>query len=87
MALQRLEASGADFALMASNTPHHRFASITKGVNIPVISIYDAVAKECARMGAGEVLILGTSLTMSSLRLRQEFAKQGVVAFSPSDEE
>jgi aspartate racemase len=24
-ALQRLEASGAEFAVMASNTPHHRF--------------------------------------------------------------
>jgi hypothetical protein len=30
-ALQRLESSGADFALMASNTPHHRFASIVRG--------------------------------------------------------
>jgi aspartate racemase len=28
-ALLRLEASGAEFALMAANTPHHRFAAIT----------------------------------------------------------
>ncbi len=87
VALQRLEASGAEFALIASNTPHHRLASITSGMNLPVISIYDAVAAECARMGAGEVLILGTSLTMSSLRLREEFANRGVLAFSPPYEE
>jgi aspartate/glutamate racemase len=36
-ALERLEASGADFALMASNTPHHRFASIVRGIRIPVL--------------------------------------------------
>jgi len=52
-ALQCLEASGADFALMASNTPHHRFASIVRGIGIPVISIFDVVAKESARIISG----------------------------------
>jgi hypothetical protein len=33
-ALRRLEASGAEFALMAS-TPHHRYASIVRGIGIP----------------------------------------------------
>ena len=65
-ALKRLEASGADFALIASNSPHHRFAEIVRGVGIPVISILEAVAKESARFGASEVLILGTAQTMKS---------------------
>ena len=85
-ALQRLEASGVDFALMASNTPHHRFASIVRGIRIPVISILDAVAKESARIGAGEVLILGTALTMRSPKFREGFAKYGVKATGPHDE-
>jgi aspartate racemase len=85
-ALQRLEASGADFALMASNTPHHRFATIVLGIRIPVISILDAVAKESARIGAGEVLILGTALTMRSPRFREGFAKYGIEAAGPRDE-
>ncbi len=29
-ALQRLEASGVDFAIIASNTPHNRFETITR---------------------------------------------------------
>jgi hypothetical protein len=37
-ALHRLEASGVDFALIASNTPHHRFASIVRGIGIPVLA-------------------------------------------------
>jgi len=85
-ALQRLEASGADFALMASNTPHHRFASIVSGIRMPVISIFEVVAKESARMGAREVLILGTALTMRSSRLCEEFAKYGIEAAGPHDE-
>src|SRR5229473_4141017 len=55
-ALKRLEASGADFAIIASNTPHHRFASIIRGVEIPVISLIEALAMESARIGAREVL-------------------------------
>jgi aspartate racemase len=85
-ALERLEVSGADFALMASNTPHHRFAAIVRGIGIPVISIFEVVAKESARIGASEVLILGTSLTMRSPGFRQEFAKYGVEAAGPHDE-
>ena len=34
-ALQRLQASGAELAIIASNTPHNRFAAITKGISMP----------------------------------------------------
>jgi aspartate racemase len=85
-ALQRLEANGADFALIASNCPHHRFATIVRGIGIPIISILDAVAKESARIGAAEVLILGVDLTMRSPRFREGFAKYGVEAAGPRDE-
>jgi aspartate racemase len=85
-ALLRLEASGADFALIASNSPHHRFATIVRGVRIPVISIFDAVARESARIGVLQVLILGTSLTMRSPRLREEFAKHAITAAGPKNE-
>jgi aspartate racemase len=85
-ALQRLEASGADFALMASNTPHHRFADIVHGIGIPVISIFDEVASESARIGAREVLILGTPVTMRSKRFREAFAQRGVAAAGPDNQ-
>jgi aspartate racemase len=63
-ALRRLEASGADFAVIASNTSHHRFDAIVRGVGIPVIHIWEEAAKECARLEAKQVLILGTVVTM-----------------------
>lgn len=85
-ALNRLEASGADFALMASNTPHHRFTAIVQGIQIPVVSILDAMAEESARIGAKEVLILGTPLTMKSPRFRDAFEKLGIKAAGPTSE-
>jgi aspartate racemase len=85
-ALQRLETSGADFAVIASNTAHHRFESIVSGIRMPVIDIFAVVAEECARMGVKEVLILGTPLTMRSPRLREEFAKYGIGGAGPRAE-
>src|SRR5260370_3219831 len=86
VALQRLEASGAGFAVIASNSPHHRLPSIVRGIRIPVLDIWEVVAKESARIGTGPVLILGTALTMSAARFREEFAKRGIEAAGPNDE-
>ncbi len=43
-ALLRLQEGGCDFAIIANNTFHMRLAQITKGVDIEVLSILDAVA-------------------------------------------
>jgi len=82
--LRRLETSGADFAVIASNTPHHRFTQIVCGVGIPVINIFEVVAEECAKIGAKQILILGTALTMTSEIFRDWFAKYGIEAAGPS---
>jgi aspartate racemase len=89
-ALKRLEASGAEVALLAANTPHHRLQSIVRGVGIPVVSILDAAAREASRMGARigtrKALILGTALIMQSAMMRKAFTKQGLDATGPAHE-
>lgn len=85
-ALQRVEASGAEVAVMTSNTSHHRFEEIARGVRIPVINILDAAAKEAARIGARRVLILGSSLMMRSERFRTAFARHGIELIAPPSE-
>jgi aspartate racemase len=85
-ALLRLEASGAELALIASNTPHHRWETIVSGVRIPVLSIVDAAAREAVRLGAQEVLLLGTTLTMDSTRWRETFAQHGIHVAGPKAE-
>jgi aspartate racemase len=85
-AFRRLELAGADVAVMASNGPHHRYDEIVCGLEMQVISILDAAAGECARIGARRVLILGRALTMRSGRLRAGFAKHGIALSGPKDE-
>jgi aspartate racemase len=82
-ALQRLQASGAELAIIASNTPHNRFAAITKGIAMPVLSIFDAVASECARLGVSDMLILGTAPTMNAPNFADVLTRVSVKAFAP----
>lgn len=84
-ALKRLQASDAEVAAIASNTPHHRYASIVRGIGIPVLSILDATAQEAVRMGVTRVLILGTALTMESRMYPEALRRYGIEAGGPAD--
>jgi len=83
-ALKRLQAGDAEVAVIASNTPHHRFASITRGIAIPVLSIVDASAREAASIGAKRALVLGTAITMGSKMYPETFRHYGIEAASPT---
>jgi aspartate racemase len=84
-ALQRLQACDAEVAAIASNSAHHRLASIINGIGIPVLSILDAAAKAAVRVGATHVLVLGTALTMQSRMYPDAFRRYGIEAASPTD--
>jgi aspartate racemase len=83
-ALERIERNGAEVALIASNTPHNRFSAITRGIKIPVLNIFDAVASHCKIMGITNLLILGTAPTMASPVFGSVLEKSGIHGFVPS---
>lgn len=83
-ALSRLEASGVDFAIIASNTPHNRFDQIIEGAGIPVLSIFEAVAKTCVENSIVKALILGTEPTMSSQVFPNVLKKHGISGILPN---
>jgi aspartate racemase len=85
-ALERIERNGADVALIASNTPHNRFEAITRGIGIPVLSIFEAVSAHCKNIGITEMLVLGTAPTMASPVFESVLSKVGIKGFSPSDQ-
>jgi aspartate racemase len=82
-ALKRLEASDIDFAIIASNTPHNRFNQIIEGIGIPVLNIFEEVAKVCTRNKLGSTLILGTEPTMSSHVFPSVLSKHGISGVLP----
>jgi len=83
-ALNRLEASDVDFAIIASNTPHNRFDQITEGVGIPVLNIFEEVAKTCVKNNIVKALILGTEPTMSSQVFPNVLRKHGISGILPN---
>ena len=65
-ALMTLQGAGCDFAVIASNTPHVRLHAIRKGVDMTILSIFDATARATAETGATRALVLGTAVTMQA---------------------
>ena len=82
-ALDRLAASGVDFALISSNTAHDRLRAFAPATALPIVDMFEALAQCCARLGSKHVLILGPAATMTSSRLRQAFAEWGIEADCP----
>jgi len=56
-------AAGADFALLAANTMHKVLGEARPP--LPVLSIFDAVAREAKRLGRTRLGLTGTRFTMS----------------------
>ena len=59
-----LQKSGADFIIICTNTMHKVVEKIKENINIPVLHIADATAKEIKRKGIQRVGLLGTKYTM-----------------------
>lgn len=85
--LLRLRDAGAEFGVIASNTPHMRLSGITKGLQFPVVSILDATAEAVRALGGKRALILGTPVTMRSRVYADTLRQYGVEALPRLDEE
>lgn len=65
-----LEAAGADFLIICTNTMHKVAPQIEQSINIPLLHIADATAEKVIFEGIKSVGLLGTKFTME-----QEFYK------------
>ena len=70
-AAQGLEAAGADFLLICTNTMHKVAPQIASMVHIPIVHIAAATADELEKHGIQKAGLLGTKYTMT-----QDFYKQ-----------
>jgi aspartate racemase len=67
---QQIQAAGADFMLIATNTMHKVFPEIQEAIDIPVLHIADATALKIQHAGLSKIGLLGTIYTM-----QQDFYK------------
>ena len=63
-AAERIEAAGADFLVICTNTMHKVASQIEESINIPLLHIADATAEKIVSCGIKSVGLLGTKFTM-----------------------
>ncbi|AHV99619.1 aspartate/glutamate racemase family protein [Paenibacillus sabinae] len=61
---RKLEAGGADFIVICTNTMHKMAMEVEESVSIPLLHIADATASEIVNDGIKKVALLGTAFTM-----------------------
>ena len=82
-AARRVEAGGAEFLLLCTNTMHKVAAEIEAAIDIPLVHIADATAEVLQQRNCGTVGLLGTAFTMEQDfyvgRLRERFGIEVLV--------
>lgn len=82
--IRSLDAAGADFALLASNTPHKYFEPLAAESPIPLRSIVTATAKAAVEEGFEDIGLLGTLHTTNGSFYPAGFNDYGLSVHTPS---
>lgn len=82
--IERLARGGADFGLLASNTPHIVFEELSRRAPIPLLSIVEAARDAAVDLGLRTVGLLGTRFTMQGRFYPEVFAQRGIAVQTPS---
>ena len=86
-AIQRLARAGADFAVLASNTPHIVFDELRARSALPLISIVEATCAEAETLALKRVGLFGTRFTMQGRFYRDVFSRAGIQLVVPNEAE
>jgi aspartate racemase len=86
-AIEKLARAGADFALLASNTPHLVFDDLRARSPLPLISIVEAACAEAETLRMKRVGLFGTRFTMKANFYPNVFSRAGIEIILPSEAE
>jgi len=85
--VEKLARAGADFGLLASNTPHMVFDEILRRSSIPLVSIVEATCREAKTMGLKNLGLFGTRFTMQGRFYPEVFSREGIRVVAPGPDE
>ncbi|MGB8887051.1 MAG: amino acid racemase [Candidatus Korobacteraceae bacterium] len=85
--INRLAAAGADFGLIAANTPHIVFDEIQQQSPIPLLSIVEATCAEAKARGIQRAGLLGTRFTMQADFYPAVFSREGIALVVPATDQ
>jgi len=85
--VEKLARAGADFAVLASNTPHIVFDEIRRQSPLPMISIVEAAAEAARALQLKTVGLFGTRFTMQGRFYPSVFSRQGMAIVVPDEDD
>jgi aspartate racemase len=85
--VQRLARAGADFGLLAANTPHIVFDEVSRRSPIPLLSIVEATCEAARTQGLKRLGLFGTRYTMQARFYADVFSREGITLVMPGDED
>jgi aspartate racemase len=86
-AARRLEAAGADFIVIATNTMHLVFDEVQATIQVPMLSLLDAVGEAILAGGTKKVGLLGTKYTMEKRFYQDALGRRGITVLVPDAED
>lgn len=86
-AVRTLTRAGADFGLIAANTPHIVFDEVRSQSPIPLISIVQATCDAAKLRGLTRLALFGTRYTMQGRFYPDIFAQEGITLVTPNQNE
>jgi aspartate racemase len=84
-AARAVEAAGADFLVLCTNTMHKVAPAIERAVAIPLLHIADPTAAALLRAGLSTIALLGTRFTMEQDFYRGRLRSHGIETIVPDD--
>ncbi|MGD8981222.1 MAG: amino acid racemase [Desulfobacterales bacterium] len=85
--ISSIHRAGAEFAVIASNTPHIVFDEIKSKSPIPLLSIVEETCNKAQEMDLKNVGLMGTKLTMEADFYKKPFISKGMSVVVPSEKE
>ena len=86
-ALHTLADAGANFAVMASNTPHVIYAELAARSPVPLLSIMDVALAAARKRGLKRVGVLGSRFTMQGKFYPEVFRRAAIAVVPPAPPE
>ena len=86
-AAQGLEAAGADFVLICTNTMHKVAPQVAGMIGVPLIHIAEATADALEKHGVKRVGLLGTKYTMTQDFYKEKLLARGIDVLIPETED
>jgi aspartate racemase len=83
--VKKLENAGAEFAVLASNTPHIVFDRVRALSHLPLISIVEVTAQKIADAGLKKVALFGTKFTMQGEFYTEALSRNGIEVITPDE--